>query len=93
MFSMRDGKAVAGCRIVDGQVLRGDRFRVLRDAQELHTGACSSLKREKADVHAVDKGHECGVLLDAFHDYRAGDVLQCFKLDWVAPPLPQSLRQ
>ena len=93
VFTLREGKAVAGCRISDGQVLRANRFRVLRDEKEVYCGNCESLKREKTDVEMVAKGFECGILLDAFHDFKPGDVLQCFKTEWVAPPLAQILRQ
>lgn len=93
VFTMKGGKAIAGCRIADGQVLRANRFRVFRDEQELHCGSCSSLKREKMNVEMVAKGFECGVLLDAFHDYQPGDVLQCFRTDMVAPSMAQTLRK
>lgn len=92
VFPLRHGKNVAGCRITEGQVSRANSFRVLREEREIFCGSCGSLKREKADVELVDKGLDCGVLLNGFDDCRPGDVLQCYRVSLVAPPLPQALR-
>ena len=35
-----------------------------------------SLKRFKEDVKEVEKGLECGILIDGFKDYAAGDIVE-----------------
>lgn len=69
--------AVAGCKVVEGAVRAGLRFRVLRGGEVLHEGPCDSLRRHKLAVDSVGRGSECGVVLDGFQDFRPGDVLQC----------------
>ena len=90
VFPLRSG-SVAGCRIKDGSMTRAHRFRVLRGDKRVHCGPCSSLKREKSDVDAVTSGLECGVVLDSFGDYRAGDVLQCYRIELVESPAARAL--
>lgn len=36
-----------------------------------------SLKRERNEVQQVEEGVECGVLLEEFGGFEAGDVLEC----------------
>ena len=36
----------------------------------------SGLKRFKEDVKEVDKGIECGILLEGIKDFRVGDVVE-----------------
>jgi translation initiation factor IF-2 len=38
------------------------------------------LKREKDDVKEVEKGFECGVLLDGFNKIEEGDIIESYKL-------------
>jgi translation initiation factor IF-2 len=55
-------------------------YRLLREGEVVYEGPCSSLRRRKDDVEAVEgRGAECGVVLDEgrLADVRPGDVLQC----------------
>ena len=69
---------IAGCYMRDGDFRRKARAHVLRGDDVLHDGAVSSLKHEKEDVNQVRKGFECGIGLRGFHDFKVGDVLQCY---------------
>lgn len=71
---------VAGCMVVEGNVMR-DRFaRLLRKNEVIHQGRISTLKRFKDDVTDVRAGYECGVRLDDFNDYEEGDQIECFEI-------------
>ena len=39
-------------------------------------GKISGLKRFKEDVKEVEKGLECGILLEGFKDFRIGDMVE-----------------
>jgi translation initiation factor IF-2 len=71
---------IAGCYVLNGKVTRNDKVRVLRDGLPVYTGSVSSLKRGKEDAKQVEQGFECGIMIDGFHDYEVGDILECFKL-------------
>jgi translation initiation factor IF-2 len=77
VFPLKEGGAVAGCRVGEGTLRPGLRVRVLRGGEPLHEGPCASLRRGKLDAPAVGKGAECGVVLEGFSDFRPGDVLHC----------------
>ncbi|KAK9819495.1 hypothetical protein WJX81_005164 [Elliptochloris bilobata] len=74
---------VAGCRVTEGTINAGERFRVLRGGEVVHEGACASLRRLKDQVQKVAKGLECGVCLEDPPELRPGDVLQTFRTDMV----------
>ncbi len=75
---------IAGCRVVDGEIRRNARMRVVRNGETVHEGAISSLKHLTEDVREVRSGYECGIALKGFDDIQAGDRLECFILEKVA---------
>ncbi|CAI9094236.1 OLC1v1029936C1 [Oldenlandia corymbosa var. corymbosa] len=76
---------IAGCRVVTGQLERSSTMRILRSGEVIFEGCCASLKKEKHDVDAVDKGNECGLVIHDCFDYKIGDVIQCMKQVNVKP--------
>jgi translation initiation factor IF-2 len=72
---------VAGCRVVQGELRRNGRVRVVRGGQTIHEDNIASLKREKEDVHEVRQGYDCGVGMKGFVDFTPGDILECFVLE------------
>lgn len=84
LFAVTEGRrkvTVAGARCVKGSLLRGARFRLLRDGRPLHEGGLASMRQHKDEVAAVAGGAECGLrLADAAVELRPGDSLLCFRL-------------
>jgi translation initiation factor IF-2 len=76
---------VAGCRVLEGELRRNAKMRVLRDEQEIFSGEISSLKHHQDDVREVRQGFECGVSLKDFNDFEEGDILECYIIEEVAP--------
>jgi len=68
----------AGCRVVEGEIRRNARVRVLRGEESLFKGEVASLKRHQEDVREVREGFECGIGLKGFNDFVEGDVIECF---------------
>ena len=58
--------------------------RVIRDGVVIYTGKVISLKRFKDDANEVRAGYECGVGISNFNDVKAGDILECFKMEKTA---------
>ena len=70
---------IAGCMVLDGKVEKSLSVRVLRNGVVLWSGKIASLKRFKDDVREVNKGYECGIMLDGFNDVSVQDELEIYR--------------
>ena len=75
---------IAGCYVTDGS-LRRTTARILRDSVVIFEGKIDSLRRFKDDVSEVKQGFECGLALERFQDVKAGDVIEAYTMEEVAP--------
>ena len=71
--------AIAGCRVVDGEVRRNLPVRVLRDSIVIFEGQIDSLRRFKEDVTEVKNGFECGIGVKNYNDIKEGDQIEIFE--------------
>jgi translation initiation factor IF-2 len=78
---------IAGCQVIEGSITRNCTIRVRRNNEELWKGSVSSLKRFKDDVKEVQKGTECGIVLNGFSDFAEHDILEAFEVVYVEPEL------
>jgi translation initiation factor IF-2 len=85
-FRVKGVGTIAGCSVQDGIVKRDADVRVLRDNVVIYAGRIISLRRFKDDANEVRAGFECGVGISNFNDVKAGDILECFKMEKSAPP-------
>ncbi len=83
VFTVSKVGKVAGCKVVQGEVRRNGRIRVMRGGQVLHDGEIASLKIQRDDVREVRQGFECGIALKNFSDFAPGDELVCYTLERV----------
>ncbi len=83
VFDISKVGKVAGCRITDGRVERGANVRLIRDNVVVHEGKLSTLKRFKDEVKEVDAGQECGMAFENYQDMRAGDVIECYRIEEI----------
>jgi translation initiation factor IF-2 len=75
---------VAGCMVVEGNMARNKRIRVLRDNVVIFEGELESLRRFKDDVNEVRNGLECGIGVRNYNDVRAGDKIEVYETREVA---------
>jgi len=75
IFDLSSGK-VAGSLVREGKLVRNQVMRVMRGKDIVGTGKITGLKRFKEDVKDVEKGIECGILLEGFKDFRVGDMIE-----------------
>jgi hypothetical protein len=68
-------------------VERGAKVRLIRDNVVIHEGTLSTLKRFKDEVKEVQVGQECGMAFENYQDMRAGDVIECFRVERAAAGL------
>jgi translation initiation factor IF-2 len=83
VFNISKIGKVAGCRVTEGKVLRGNKVRLLRDNVVIHEGSLSTLKRFKDEVREVVTGQECGMAFENYHDLQKGDQIECFEVETV----------
>ena len=69
---------VAGCKVIQGEIRRNARMRVMRGEENLHEGPIASLRHEKEDVNEIREGFECGISLKGFEAFKKGDRLVAF---------------
>jgi translation initiation factor IF-2 len=83
VFNVSKVGKVAGCRVTDGNVERGANVRLIRDNVVIHEGKLSQLKRFKDDAKEVTAGQECGMAFESYQDMRAGDVIECYRVETI----------
>ncbi len=71
---------IAGCRIIEGSIAKGQRLRVVRDGQVIGETKLKSLKKVKEEVAKVEKGNDCGMIFDPPLDFQVNDVVESFRV-------------
>ena len=83
---------VAGCIAVKGKLARAGNplTRVVRNKEVVFEGKLAALKRFKEDVKEVAEGQECGISVEGFKDFQAGDWIELYQIEKVARKLEVS---
>jgi len=72
---------IAGSRVVEGKVSRGGHVKLMRGRNQIWEGRISSLKHLKEDVREMVAGQECGIGLERFEGFEAGDTMETYRLE------------
>ena len=70
-----NNKKVAGCKVLDGRISKGDSLVLTRDAKEIGKGKAVSIKKQKLEVASVGQSEEFGVITEPQLDFAIGDVI------------------
>ena len=76
VFEHGKREQIAGVRVTDGLLKRSGRMRVIRGGDEIFDGAITSMRHLKDTVRELANNFEGGVMVDGFHEYQEGDVLE-----------------
>lgn len=87
LFKSSQLGTISGCRVLEGSVARSHQVRVRRNQEVVWKGGILSLKRVKEDVREVQKGFECGVILQGFKETMVGDILEAYEISYIAQEL------
>ncbi|HTX02965.1 MAG TPA: translation initiation factor IF-2 [Candidatus Acidoferrales bacterium] len=87
VFKVSKVGTIAGCYVQSGKLTRNAKVRVLRDSAVVFEGELESLRRFKDDVREVQENFECGVQVAKYQDLKAGDVIEAFTSELVAPEM------
>lgn len=74
---------IAGCYIVDGEIRRNVRAKVLRNGEVVAVGEISTIKHLQEDVKELRQGFECGIAIRNFSDFLEGDRIECILVEKV----------
>ncbi len=74
---------IAGCYIIEGEINRDDKVRIVRDGTVIFEGHMASLRRFKDDVKSVKQGYECGIGIEKFQDLKVGDTIEGYQVKEV----------
>lgn len=80
IFPRGKREKIAGVRVTDGNIRRSARIRVLRRGEEIFDGAIASMRHLHDQVREIANNFEGGIILDGFHEYQEGDVLESYEI-------------
>ena len=69
---------IAGCQVMDGKIVKDSILKVIRDDAVIHTSKLASLKQFQSDVGEVSVGNECGIAVQGYKNFKAGDLVECY---------------
>jgi translation initiation factor IF-2 len=84
VFRVPRAGVIAGSMVIDGNIRRNARARLIRDGVVSWEGNIASLRRFKDDVSEVREGFECGIGLENFNDVKVGDQIEAYVVEKVA---------
>lgn len=79
-FKVPKAGTVAGGYVVEGEISRDDKVRIVRDGTVVFEGAIASLRRFKDDVKTVRSGYECGIQIEGYQDIKVGDTIEGYQV-------------
>ena len=79
LFGGRRGTQIAGCRVTEGRMVRNGNVRINRGGANIAQATISSLRHFRNEVNEMNAGTECGIVLQGYNDFQAGDILEVFR--------------
>ena len=74
---------IAGCKVVEGLIVRNGKARILRNGEMVVEGLINSLKRHKDDAKEVKEGLECGIGVDGMKKFQEGDIIEVYEINEI----------
>ena len=78
IFRVPKAGKIAGCHVTRGVIKRTGKVRVIRDGIVIWDGRIATLRHFKDEAREVKAGMDCGVALEGFQDFEAGDLLEAY---------------
>lgn len=85
VFPLGKKGKIAGVYVKDGAMRRGAQARLLRGGEPVVDSSITSLKHFKEDVKEMNAGFECGIGLEKFNDFQAGDIIEAYHREKRSP--------
>ena len=71
---------IAGCKVIEGLIIRNGKARLIREGELFHEGLINSLKRHKDDAKEVKEGLECGIGIDGVKKFKEDDIIEVYEI-------------
>lgn len=78
-FEYGKNQRIAGCRVLDGQITKGPKIKIMRGEEVVGETKVKSLKKAREEVQRVERSDECGMMFEPAIDFQVGDVIQSFR--------------
>ena len=83
-FSKTKNKQVIGCRLQEGSISAGDKFKITRREALIGNGKILGLQQNKMEIKKIDtEGAEIGVHTDSSTEIAPGDILEIVSVKFV----------
>ena len=83
IFPGRRGLRIAGCRVLDGRIMRQGSVRVMREDDLMTETEIGSLRHFRDEVNQATVGTECGIVLNGYNDFEEGDIIVAYRMERV----------
>ena len=80
LFSAEKDRQIIGGKVLEGELCRGDEFRVLRRDALVGTGKIRELQHQKGKIEKAPKDSECGIMVNATVAIAVGDRIEAFTI-------------
>jgi len=80
LFSAEKDKQIIGGKVLEGELRRGNEFRVLRRDTLVGTGKIRELQCQKGKIDSAPKDSECGASVSATVTIAVGDRIEAFSI-------------
>jgi translation initiation factor IF-2 len=80
IFKVSGVGTIAGCRVTEGEIIRDNPVRIVRDGVVIYDGEINALKRFQDDVKEVNTGYECGISIIDYNDLKVGDIIENYEV-------------
>ena len=81
LFTSGRKDIIVGCRIEEGTLTVGKRFRIISAPGPVYTGDIESLHIEKDSVKQAKAGQQAGIKISGFKRARVGDLVESFEVE------------
>ncbi|MCY4559843.1 MAG: translation initiation factor IF-2 [Chloroflexi bacterium] len=81
IFEGRRGVKIAGCRVLDGRIVRQGNIRVMRDDEVVTETQIGSLRHFRDEVNQATAGTDCGIVLGDFNEFEEGDLIVVYRME------------
>ena len=79
VFPYGKNEKIAGCKVLDGQITKGPKVKILRGEEIIGETKIKSLKKVRDEVTRVEKSDECGMMFEPQIEFVEGDIIQSFR--------------
>lgn len=79
VFPYGKNEKIAGCKVLDGQITKGPKVKIIRGEEIIGETKIKSLKKVRDEVNKVEKSDECGMMFEPQIEFVEGDLIQSFR--------------